>query len=168
MYTNIASCVEQGKLDIGNACSAFDIGRKSYAHWMNDEPVRDRVEMQVRDEMQKIAVVFTRYGYRRMTIELQRRGFAINHKKVLNLMRTDNLLCTLKRFKPITTNSNHNFPVYPNLAKDMIVTTPNQLWVADITYIRLLNEFVYLAVIIDVFSRRCIGWRLDRYIKPLA
>lgn len=150
--------------NLSRACSSVGVSRSGYMEWLSKPYSLEPFEMAVRDEMQKIAVVFTRYGYRRMTIELQRRGFNINHKKVLNLMREDNLLCVVKRFKPVTTDSNHSFPVYPNLAKDIVVTAPNQLWVADITYIRLLNEFVYLAVIIDVFSRKCIGWCLDRSI----
>lgn len=114
--------------------------------------------------MQEIALAFPKYGYRRMTKELQRRGFFVNHKKVLRIMEEDNLLCVRKRFTPITTQSDHNLRVYPNLAMNIIVSGINQLWVADITYIHLLDEFVYLAAILDIFSRRCIGWALSRNI----
>jgi transposase InsO family protein len=99
-----------------------------------------------------------------MARELQRRGFHVNHKRVLALMRRDNLLCVKRAFRPRTTDSQHPFRVYPNLANGLIVTGLNQLWVADITYVRLLTEFVYLAAVIDVFSRRCIGWELSRDI----
>lgn len=146
------------------ACSAIDVSRAGYMKWLRYEKKPDPFEMKLRNEIQRIALSFTRYGYRRMTKELQRRGFTVNHKRVLALMRKDNLLCLKKRFKPVTTDSNHSFPVYPNLTKDLEVTGLNHLWVSDITYIRLLSEFVYLATIIDVFSRRCIGWCLDRSI----
>jgi len=121
-------------------------------------------DINLRSVIQNIALEFPRYGYRRMTRELCRRGIHVNHKKVLRIMREDNLLCIRKSFKPKTTNSNHSNRVYPNLARDMELTGLNQLWVADITYVRLQNEFVYLAVILDVFSRKCIGWELSRDI----
>ena len=120
--------------------------------------------MKLKNEIHAIAIDFPRYGYRRITIELHRRGFQINHKVVYELMRIDNLLCIKKQFVPKTTDSEHNLPVYPNLARDIVIVGINQLWAADITYIRLLREFIYLAVIIDVFSRKCIGWKLGRDI----
>jgi putative transposase len=123
------------------------------------------VEMEIRDEMQKIAVEWPAYGYRRITAELQKRGFAINHKRVLRMMREDNLLCVRRRKFAITTDSRHNLPIYPNLAAQMVPTAINQLWVADITYIRLRVEFVYLAVVLDAFSRRVIGWALGRTLE---
>lgn len=120
------------------------------------------VEMEIRDEMQKIAVESPAYGYRRITVELQNRGFGINHKRVLRMMREDNLLCVRRRKFVVTTDSRHKLPIYPNLAGQMAPTAINQLWVADITYIRLRVEFVYLAVVLDAFSRRVIGWALGR------
>jgi putative transposase len=123
------------------------------------------VEMEIRDELQKIAVDFPAYGYRRLTVELQNRGFAINHKRVLRLMREDNLLCVRRRKFVVTTDSRHNLPVYPNLAGQMRAAAINQLWVADITYIRLRVEFIYLAVVLDAFSRRVIGWALGRTLE---
>jgi transposase InsO family protein len=123
------------------------------------------VEMEIRDVMQKIAVEFPAYGYRRMTAELRKRGFDINHKRVLRMMREDNLLCVQRRKFMVTTDSRHNLPVYPNLAKQMVLKAINQLWVADITYIRLQVEFVYLAVVLDAFSRRVIGWALGRTLE---
>jgi len=107
---------------------------------------------------------FPGYGYRRVTHELRRRGYVVNHKRVLRLMRDDNLLCLRNHQIFRTTDSNHNFPVYPNLAKQMCPTDTNQLWVADITYIRLSKEFLYLAVILDVYGRKCIGWQLDDHL----
>jgi putative transposase len=120
------------------------------------------VEMEIRDEMQKIAVEWPAYGYRRITVELQKRGFAVNHKHVLRMMREDNLLCVRRRKFVVTTDSRHNLPTYANLAAGVVPSAVNQLWVADITYIRLRVEFVYLAVILDAFSRRVIGWALGR------
>ena len=103
---------------------------------------------------------------------LGREGFAVNHKRVLRLMRQDNLLCLRKRpFVPVTTQSRHTWPVVPNLARSMVPTGQNQLWVADITYVRMLEEFAYLAIILDAFSRLVIGWELDTHMNaslPIA
>jgi transposase InsO family protein len=123
------------------------------------------MEMEVRDQMQKIALEWPAYGYRRITHELQKQGFDINHKRVLRMMREDNLLCVRRRAFMVTTDSNHNLPIYQNLAREMQSTAINQLWVADITYIRLRTEFVYLAVVLDAFSRRVIGWALGRTLE---
>lgn len=114
--------------------------------------------------MQALALVFPRYGYRRMTAQLRREGFAVNHKRVLRLMRAANLLCQTKRRFVRTTDSKHDFRFYPNLTKELELTKLNQLWVADITYIHVREGFAYLAVILDAFSRRCVGWALSRNI----
>ena len=106
------------------------------------------------------------YGYRRILVELRKEGFDVNHKRVLRLMRQDNLLCLRKRpFVPITTQSQHSWPVVPNLARSMVPTGLNQLWVADITYVRMREEFAYLAIVLDAFSRRVIGWALDDHLN---
>ncbi len=123
------------------------------------------VEMELRDQMQKVALESPAYGYRRITCELQRRGFDVNHKRVLRMMREDNLLCVRRRAFMVTTDSRHNLPVYPNLARQITPAAINQLWIADITYIRLRTEFVYLAVVLDAFSRRVIGWALGRTLE---
>lgn len=119
--------------------------------------------MELRHRIQQIVLEEgnRQYGYRRVTAQLRREGWQVNHKRVLRLMREDNLLCVRKRKFVLTTDSKHFWPVYPNLAKKLIVSTINQLWVADITYIRLREQFVYLAVILDAFSRKVIGWELD-------
>lgn len=120
-------------------------------------------QMEVRNAIQQIVVAHRRrYGYRRVTVELGRRGMAVNHKRVLRLMREDNLLGIEPKAFLATTASDHDQPVYLNLARRMKLTAINQLWVADITYIRLRQEFVYLAVVLDVFSRKVVGWALDR------
>src|SRR5579863_1460525 len=124
------------------------------------------VEMELRDAMPSVALEWPAYGYRRITFELRRRGFAVNHKRVLRMMREDNLLCVRRRAFVATTDSRHNLPVYPNLAREIVATAVNQLWVADITYIRLRNEFVYLAVVLDAFSRRVVTGRWVGRWKP--
>ncbi len=140
------------------------ISRAGFYRWRMPPPSWP-VEMEIRDEMQKIALEWPAYGYRRITAALQRRGFAINHKHVLRMMREDNLLCVRRRRFAVTTDSRHGLHVYPNLAAHRIPTAMNQLWVADITYIRLRTEFVYLAVVLDAFSRRVVGWALGRTLE---
>jgi transposase InsO family protein len=129
------------------------------------ETAEDADDPDLRDDIQKIALEFPYYGRPRITAELKRRGWEVNHKRVGRIMREDNLLCLRRRRFVLTTDSNHNLRVYPNLAKDMKVTGINQLWRADITYIRLETEFVYLAVVLDAYSRRVIGWALDRHLE---
>jgi putative transposase len=121
-------------------------------------------EVELRSQIQTVALEMRSYGYRPITVELQGRGFKVNHKRVLRLLREDNLLCLRQRAFVRTTDSRHNLTVYPNLTRDLVLSNINQLWVADITYIRLLREFIYLAVLLDAFSRRCIGWAISRYI----
>jgi putative transposase len=129
------------------------------------KPGRDD-DMDLRDAIQRIALEWPSYGRPRITAELRRQGWKVNPKRVYRLMREDNLLCVRKRkFVVATTDSDHGRRVYANLAAQMTLNGINQLWVADITYIRLETEFVYLAVVIDAFSRRVIGWALDRTIE---
>jgi len=118
---------------------------------------RENRDMDLRDAMHKVALEWPTYGRPRMTRELQRRGWEVGETRVRRLMREDNLLCVRKRKFVITTDSNHGRKVYPNLARNMILTGTDQLWIADITYIRLREEFVFLAVILDRYSRRVIG-----------
>ena len=122
--------------------------------------------MELRDAIQKVALAMPTYGYRRITAELRRQNrVVVNRKRVLRIMRQDNLLCLRRRAFVRTTDSQHQLPVYPNLARALKVNGLNQLWVSDITYLRLLLEFVYLAVILDAFSRRVIGWALGRTLE---
>ena len=145
-------------------CQMTGLSRAGYYRWRLP-PLRTPVAMEVRSQMQQVALQWPAYGYRRITAELQRRGFDVNHKRVLRLMREDNLLCLRRRAFVVTTDSGHNLPVYPNLARGLRPDGINQLWVADITYIRLRTEFVYLAVVLDAFSRRVIGWALGRTLE---
>jgi putative transposase len=145
------------------------VSRSGFYRFQRAVPSPDR-DMDLRDAIQLIAVEWPSYGRPRITAELRHRGWRVNPKRVHRLMREDNLLCVRRR-KFVTTDSNHGRKVYPNLARNMILTATDQLWRADITYIRLRDEFVFLAVILDAYSRRVIGWALDRTLEdelPLA
>jgi transposase InsO family protein len=144
-----------------------ELGRVSRAGLYRFEPEGERADEDpdLRDTVQRIALEFPCYGRPRITAELKRRGWAVNHKRVGRIMREDNLLCLRRRKFVVTTDSNHNLRVYPNLAGKMELTGIDQLWRADITYIRLETEFVYLAVVLDAYSRRVIGWALDRNLE---
>jgi len=125
-------------------------------------PEKRKADADLRDRIEEIALRFPRYGYRRVTAQLQREGWRVNHKRVLRLMRESDLLVKCRRKWLSTTDSRHSFRVYPNLYRETKPTGVNQVWVADLTYIRLRWEFVYLAVILDAFSRRVVGWALSR------
>ena len=149
-------------------CRLAHVSRAGYYRWQDAPPGPGGAtdpDLDLRDEVQRIALESSSYGWPRITAELKRRGWVANHKRVYRIMREDNLLCLRRRKFVVTTNSNHNRPVYPNLARGMVLTGIDQLWVADITYIRLETEFVYLAVVLDAFSRRVIGWALDRTLE---
>jgi len=146
---------------VARICAALSISPSTCRRYLRPVDPIDR-DIELRDRIQRAALKKSAYGYRRITHELRRQGLTVNHKRVLRIMREDNLLCLRKpRFAP-TTDSQHDLPIYPNLVPGMTLTGIDQLWVADITYIRLNQEFVYLAVILDAFSRRLIGWELDR------
>ena len=122
-------------------------------------------DVELRDRIQRIALQFPAYGRPRITAELKRQGWEVNHKRVGRILREDNLLCLRKRKFHVTTDSRHSFRIYPNLTRNFVPMAPNQLWVADITYIRLQEEFVYLAVVLDAYSRLVIGWALERTLE---
>src|SRR5262245_635691 len=136
-----------------------------YRHPDEHQRGRRHDDMDLRDAIQRVALEWLSYGRPRITAALRRQGWKVNPKRVYRLMREDNLLCVRKRKFVVTTDSNHSRKLYPNLARQMSLTGVDQLWVADITYIRLETEFVYLAVVIDAFSRRVIGWALDRTLE---
>jgi putative transposase len=152
----------QGSLSIERMCHLAQVSRAGfYRHLQDRAPAQE--DMEVRSTIQAIAVEHRRrYGYRRITAELRRHGMLVNHKRVARMMREDNLLAVQPRTFRVTTDSAHDLEVFLNLARRMTLTGVNQLWVADITYIRLQHEFVYLAVILDAFSRKVVGWALDR------
>ena len=141
------------------------VSRASFYRFDTDCQPRPDRDMDLRDAIQRTALEWPSYGRPRITAELRRQGWEVNPKRVYRLLREDNLLCVRKRKFVVTTDSKHGRKVYPNLAQEMALTGIDQLWVADITYIRLQSEFVYLAVVIDAYSRRVIGWALDRTME---
>jgi transposase InsO family protein len=155
----------QGEPTIVRLCALAGVSRAGYyRNWAASAPRQE--ETAVRDMVQRVALAEKTYGYRRITFELGRAGVVVNHKRVLRLMREDNLLCLRRRaFVPATTDSNHGWRVVPNLTYGIVLTGIDQLWVADITYIRMREEFVYLAVVLDAFSRRVIGWALEAHLQ---
>ena len=151
-----------GRVMVKRLCRTLSIGRSSYNRGRRG---RTDPDLELRDQIHRLSLSWPSYGYRPMTRALQRMGYRVNHKRVLRLMREDNLLALRRRAFVSTTDSNHDRAVYANLVPGLNVTGINQLWVADITYIRLAREWVYLAVILDACSRRCIGWALDRHLE---
>jgi transposase InsO family protein len=149
-------------LPVQMMCALAGIPRSGYYRFLHRPSVGESPEeVVVRARIHNICLQYGFYGYRRVAEELRRAGFCVNHKRILRLMRTDNLLCVRKRrWMMRTTNSAHSYRVYPNLAAEVVLTEPNRLWVADITYIRLRREFIYLAAILDAFSRRVVGCAL--------
>ena len=160
----IQIAVAQADLPRTRVSQLLGIGRATLYRHLHAAPPVDR-DVVVRDRIQQIALEMPAYGYRRITAQLQREELHVNHKRVLRLMREDNLLCLRTRPFVRTTDSDHAFAVYPNLVPTLEVTGLNQLWIADITYVRLRCEFIYLAVVLDAFSRRCIGWCLERHLQ---
>ncbi len=152
-------------MSVRGLCVAVGLSRAGYYRRGKQEEQARKRDLGMRDRVQGVALTMPAYGYRRITAELQQQGWSVNRKRVLRLMREDNLLCLRKRHWVRTTNSNHSLRVYENLAAGMEVRAPDQLWVADMTYIRLGSEFVYLAVVLDAWSRRVIGWNLDRHLR---
>lgn len=152
----------QGKLSVERMCQLAGVSRAGfYRHLSATDPIAE--DMELRAAIQQIVVRHKRrYGYRRIRVELAQAGLRVNHKRLLRLMREDNLLAVQPKAFVCTTETDDELEIYLNLASRMKVTGINQLWVADITYIRLRREFVYLAVILDAFSRRVIGWQLDQ------
>ena len=154
-------------LPVERACALLGLDRSRYYRVLEkntqasnetDEPIQLRVAIE------KIVLEFAGYGYRRVTAQLARDGWSVNHKRVLRIMRQESLLCQLKRRWVPTTDSEHGLRVYPNLLRGTLVERLNQVWAADITYIRLPNGFCYLATVLDAFSRRCVGWHLSRFV----
>ena len=155
----------QGKLSVERICTLAQVSRAGFYRWLQKtQPGAE--ETVVRAAIQEVSVEHHRhYGYRRITAELRHRGMVVNRKRVLRMMQQDNLLAIRKRRFVATTDSRHPFEVFLNLAKRMELTAVNQLWVADLTYIRLQQEFVYMAVVLDAFSRRVVGWSVNRSLR---
>ena len=140
-----------GRFTIARMCALAGVSRAGFSRCALAPRAQ---EVPLRDEMQGVALAWPTYGSRRITAELRRAGWVVNGKRVQRLMRADNLLCLRRRKFVVTTDAAHGWRVYPNLATRQGVSGINQLWLADITYIRLLEEFIDLAVILDAFSRR--------------
>lgn len=155
----------QRGLTVARMVELGGVSRASFYRFDGDGTAKADPDMDLRDAIQRIAVDWPSYGRPRITAELRRRGWTVNPKRVRRILREDNLLCLRRRKFVVTTDSNHNLPVYPNLAAEMVLSGIDQLWVADITYIRLEIEFIFLAVVLDAYSRRVIGWALERTLE---
>jgi transposase InsO family protein len=145
-------------------CRLAEVSRAAYYRdWQKTAPLRERTELQ--DVLQRLALAHRHYGYRRIGALLRRQGRIVNHKRLVSMLRADNLLCLRKAaFRPATTDSKHRWRVWPNLARRMTPMASNRLWVADITYVHLAEAFVYLAVVLDAFSRKVVGWSLENHL----
>jgi putative transposase len=135
--------------------------------WYYERPTPEEKahrDLQIRNAIERIVLEFPGYGYRRVSAELRRRGWGVNHKRVLRIMREQSLLCQLQRRFKVTTDSAHSLKRYSNLLKDVVLKGPDQGWISDITYVRLPTTFCYLAAILDAYSRLCVGWSLCRWI----
>ncbi len=151
-------------LSVRQLCILLDVNRAWYYARSARRPPEDQEAIALRDAIERIVLAFPGYGYRRVSKQLQREGWTVNHKRVLRVMREESLLCQLKRRFVPTTDSGHGWRTYPNLLRDTMFDAPDQAWIADITYIRLPTAFIYLAAVLDAYSRRCIGWALSRWI----
>jgi putative transposase len=154
---------QQPERAISRLCEVLEVSRSWY-YEKQSRPEISEAEVELRDAIERIILDFPGYGYRRVTHALKRSGWVVNHKRVLRIMREESLLCQLKRHFVHTTDSQHRYQVYPNLVKGMTIEAPDMVWVADITYIRLPSTFVYLAAILDAYSRKCVGWKLSQRI----
>jgi putative transposase len=148
---------------IRQLCDLLHVSRSWY-YEIQTRAEEDEADVELRDSIERTILDFPGYGYRRVTHALKRTGLIVNHKRVLRIMREESLLCQLKRHFVHTTDSQHRYPVYPNLIKGMTIEAPDVVWVADLTYIRLPSAFVYLAAILDAYSRKCVGWKLSKRI----
>jgi putative transposase len=154
---------EHPEMSIERLCSLMGVSRSWYYERPSAEE-KAKKDLALRDAIERIVLEFPGYGYRRVTAALRRAGWSVNHKRVLRIMRQESLLCQLKRRFVLTTGSAHSFGSYPNLLKDVELDGPDQIWISDITYIRLPTTFCYLAAILDAYSRKCVGWHLSRFI----
>jgi putative transposase len=157
------ACQEKLPISIRRLCKLLQVNRAWYYDRQHAiiEPSKQAEAVALRDAIEQIILDFPGYGYRRVTHALQRAKWKVNHKKVLRIMREESLLCHLKRHFVHTTDSHHPYPIYPNLVNGRTPEAPDVIWVADFTYISLRSEFVYLATILDAYSRRCVGWNLS-------
>jgi putative transposase len=154
---------ERPEVPLKELCELFSVSRS----WYYERPTpqqRARRDLELRDAIERLVLEFAGYGYRRVTAALKREGWSVNHKRVLRIMREESLLCQLQRRFVPTTDSAHAFAGYPNLVEDFEVDDLDRVWISDITYVRLPTTFCYLAAILDAYSRKCVGWKLSRWI----
>jgi transposase InsO family protein len=155
----------QGAATVQRLCWLAGVSRAGYYRYF-EASAPARADADLRDAIQRISLAHRHYGYRRITAQLRREGHVVNAKRVLRLMREDNLLCLrIRPFVPRTTDSRHDYPIVPNLIRHLVPSGIDQIWVADITYVRLGEAFIYLAVILDAFSRKVVGWALDDHLE---
>jgi putative transposase len=154
---------EHPEVSIKDLCELFSVSRSWYYECPTPQK-RAQKDVELRDAIERIVLELPGYGYRRVTAALRREGWSVNHKRVLRIMREESLLCQLKRRFVPTTDSAHAFGRYPNLIKDLEIDGLDQVWISDITYIRLPASFCYLAAILDAYSRKCVGWHLSSWI----
>ena len=154
---------EHPEMSIERLCELMGVSRS----WYYKRPCAEEKahkDVALRDAIERIVLEFPGYGYRRVTAALRREGWSVNHKRVLRIMREESLLCQLKRRFVPTTDSAHSLGIYPNLIKDTRIDGLDEVWISDITYVRLPTTFCYLAAILDAYSRKCVGWHLSRFI----
>ena len=154
---------EHPEISIEGLCCLMGVSRSWYYQCPSSAEKASK-DVELRDAIERIVLEFPGYGYRRVSAALRREGWAVNHKRVLRIMRQESLLCQLKRRFVPSTDSAHSFERYPNLIKDTELDRLDQVWISDITYVRLPTTFCYLAAILDAYSRRCVGWHLSRFI----
>ncbi len=154
---------EYPEVSLKDLCELFSVSRSWYYERPTAQQKAQR-DVELRDAIERIVLEFPGYGYRRVSAELRRRGWSVNHKRVLRIMRAESLLCQLQRRFKVTTDSTHSLKRYPNLLKDVILDGLDQGWISDITYVRLPTTFCYLAAILDAYSRVCVGWHLSRWV----
>ena len=155
---------DKTKFKVSTLCKVLNVSRNSYVNFVKRGGCDQDLNEVLVAKIEEVVTSSRKYGYRRVTAALRKSGLLVNHKKVLCLMRTKHLLCKVKQAFKSTTDSNHSLPKYPNLLTGFTPTGVNQVWASDITYVRLKNGFVYLAVVMDLFSRKVVGWAISRYI----
>lgn len=157
------ACEQHPQLSVRHLCEVLEVNRSWYYQRPREREAQDS-DVELRDAIERVVLDFAGYGYRRVTKALQREGMSVTHKRVLRIMREESLLCHLKRQFVHTTDSHHRYQTSPNLLHAKNLTAPDQAWVADLTSIRLPKTFVYLASVLDAYSRKCIGWKLSNRI----
>lgn len=156
---------EHPEMPVNALCELLCVSRSWYYERPSSTEKKAQRDVALRDAIERIVLEFPGYGYRRVTKALAREGWEVNHKRVLRIMKRESLLCQLqRRFVVPTTDSEHSYRTYPNLLREAVLRAPDQAWVSDITYIRLPTTFSYLASILDAYSRKCVGWKLSRWI----